>query len=87
MEKVEEKNEVGPMMSERAYGVFESRGLNGQEAKIEEIKNKAAQLWDLFDNIPVPPGLQTDAMRLVSIAKTNLETSVMYAVKAYSRNH
>lgn len=71
------------MASEKAKKVFESRGLHGQEQKIETIKEKAAELWDAFDAIEIPPG--SEAGRLVALAKTELETSVMYGVKAVSR--
>lgn len=74
------------MPSAIADKVFESRGLNGQEEQMARIKAKAAELWDELNSISVPPD-NREAGRLVSIAKTDLETSVMYAVKALSRNH
>jgi len=73
-------------MSTRATKVFESRGLNGQEEKVQDLKNKAAELWQLIDNISVPPG-NSEAGRLVALAKTELESTVMWAVKAFSRNN
>lgn len=79
-----ETNQQSPSMSERAFKTFESRGLNGQESKIESIKEKAALLWDAFDAIEIPPGNQ-EAWRLVALAKTELESSVMWGVKAVSR--
>jgi len=66
--------------------VFESRGLNGQEQRVEHLKKAAAFLLAEINKISIPPG-NSEAGRLVSIAKTELETCVMYAVKAYSRNH
>lgn len=72
--------------SERALKVFETRKPVFTESGdvINAIKHNAANLWDVIDNISIPPG-NTEAGRLVSIAKTELETSVMYAVKAVSR--
>lgn len=73
------------MNIERGVKTFESRGFkeNGAE-HVEYIKKNAAVLWSYIDNIPVPPG-NTEAGRLVSLAKTELESSVMWAVKALSR--
>lgn len=71
-------------MSEKAYKTFESRGLHGQESKIERIKEKAALLFDAFDDVSVPPG-NTEAGRLIATAKTQLESAVMFGVKAVSR--
>ena len=70
----------------KAIATFESRGLNGQEKQVEGIKDLAARLFTAIDDIPVPPG-NNEAGRLVAKAKTDLETSVMFAVKALSRNH
>lgn len=69
----------------RAGKVFETRGLNNQDSQVLEIKTAAAFLWSLIDDISVPPG--TEAGRLVSLAKTEIESSVMWAVKALSRNY
>jgi hypothetical protein len=69
--------------SNEAINTFAGRGLNGQEALVEEIKNRAAGLWDLFNSIPNVPG--TPSGRLTALAKTELESSVMWAVKAISR--
>ncbi len=68
--------------SKQATAVFESRGLNGQEEKIAEIKKQAAILYDLISSIPA---VSQEAARLVSLARTELESSVMWAVKATSR--
>lgn len=70
----------------RAVKVFESRGLNGHEKLVDEIKAQAAVLFDKIDSIPVPPG-NSEAGRLVALAKTELESTVMWAVKAVSRSH
>jgi hypothetical protein len=73
------------MNIERGVKVFESRGFQGNgEQHVEYIKKTAAALWSYFDNISVPPG-NTEAGRLVSLAKTELESAVMWAVKAVSR--
>jgi hypothetical protein len=68
--------------SKKATAVFESRGLNGQESHIAAIKEQAAILHDLFEAIPAT---SQEAARLVSLSKTELESAVMWAVKATSR--
>lgn len=70
--------------SQQAQKVFESRGLNGHEGLVEDIKIFAGYLFDKLDLIPVPPG-NNEAGRLVALAKTELESTVMWAVKAISR--
>ncbi len=72
--------------SEQHIKVFESRGLNGQEAEMERIKLCAAALFAEINRISIPPD-NREAGRLVSLAKTELESCVMWAVKALSRNH
>lgn len=73
-------------VSNRAYDTFASMGLNGQEAKVEQLKHIAAHLWDKIDSIKLPPDCKHDPARLVALAKTDLESCVMWAVKALSRN-
>lgn len=71
---------------DRAANTFESRGLQGQDELVEEIKQDASVLLARFDRIPVPPGENArEAGRLLSLAKTHLENAVMWAVKAISR--
>lgn len=73
------------MSTKRAKAVFDQRSMNsGQVEMVERIKNNAAHLWVTLDEITADPG-NTETMRLVSIAKTDLETCVMSAVKAVSR--
>ncbi len=62
--------------------IFESRGFNGREERVEQIKDFAANLWTAYVAY-CPPG--TDSARLMAIAKTDLESSVMFAVKAMTR--
>lgn len=50
---------------------------------VEQIKDRAAALHALLDKIT--PGLNPDVERLLELSKSNLETSVMQAVKAISR--
>ncbi len=45
------------------------------------IKDKAQYLLDLLNGI-VPPEERSERSRCMAIARTNLETAVMYAVKA-----
>lgn len=92
METTTEKKTVAIMtdiqvpVTPRAMAVFESRGFtNDHDAQhVEAIKATAASLWSLIDNISIPPG-NSEAGRLVSLAKTDVEASVMWAVKAVSR--
>lgn len=72
------------MAESQGYSVFATKGLNGQEATIEKVKIKAAELWEIFDDIS--PQLP-ESRRLTALAKTELESSVMWGVKALSRNH
>lgn len=69
----------------RASKVFESRGFGPEEqVRMDRIKSLCAELWQQIDDIPIPPG-NIEAGRLVSLAKTELESSCMWAVKALSR--
>lgn len=80
--------------------VFESRGLQGREALVEDIKTKAGELHDLIAQIDRDEAttssnghvdVQTsrprpgECKRLAALARTNLEVAVMCAVKAVSR--
>lgn len=82
------KNQFGFLSPpEYAKKVFESRGLKPEYFgvdSIDAVKYAAAVLFTVVDNIVVPPG-NTEAGRLVSLAKTDLESCVMWAVKAISR--
>lgn len=54
------------------------RGLTDEErTQKEEIKAKALELYLMYENLP--------AGREVSIAKTELETSVMWAIKGLTK--
>lgn len=69
----------------RSVAVFESRGLrDGTEALITQLKMEAAILLDTINEIEVPPG-NSEAGRLIALAKTELESTVMWATKAVSR--
>ncbi len=72
--------------SEKAYSVFQSKAITPDRAtEIEEIRKAAAYVWTLFDNYGTnAPG--TDAARYFALAKTHLETSVMYFTKGVSRS-
>ena len=72
-------------VSQKAFDQFKSMGLHGQELKVEEIKFLAAELWDCIDKITGEAATQ-EAVRHSKLAKTKLEESVMWAVKAVSRN-
>lgn len=68
-----------------AARTFESRGLNGQEELVAELKDDASSFLARINQIEVAPD-NREAARLVALAKTTLEESVMWAVKAISRN-
>ena len=79
--------------------VFESRGLGGREALMEDIKTKAGELDDLLRQVDAPmeefdpinkvtvTNIQRpgECKRLAAMARTSLENAVMQAVKAISR--
>lgn len=50
----------------------------------DEIKAKAVELLELFDKA-VSKEERSEASRLMNIARTNLEQTIMWAVKAVSR--
>jgi hypothetical protein len=64
---------------------LESRGIKKEkDALVGNIKSYGADLFDAIDNISIEPG-NSEAGRLVDLAKTNVEQAVMWAVKAVSR--
>lgn len=52
-----------------------------QKAEMAEIKEKAQDLLDIF-NVAVPAYERTERSRCMAVARTNLETTIMWAVKA-----
>jgi len=52
-----------------------------QKLSVEAVKNLAEQLDRVFEDFGVLPG---DRDRMRNIARTHLETAVMFAVKAVS---
>lgn len=82
---VQIQNHQKSEITQKSFLVFDQRPLNHSHLEqIEKIKKTAAILWDKLDNIPVAPG-NNEAGRLISIAKTELESVVMWATKAISR--
>lgn len=51
-----------------------------QKAQMESVKVKAEELESLFNSI-VPAEERSERSRCMAIARTNLETSILYAVK------
>lgn len=50
-----------------------------QKALAMSVKIKAQELWDMYDSaVKASP---SETARLIAVAKTNLEQSVMWAVK------
>lgn len=76
---------VGHNPTENHSKVFESREIKRLD-QVDVIKSRAAFLLAEIDSISIPPE-NREAGRLVSLAKTELESCVMWAVKALSRNH
>ena len=52
-----------------------------QKAQMASIKDQAEVLEKLFNEF-VPGGERSERSRCMALARTNLETSIMYAVKA-----
>lgn len=73
---------------------FESKGLQGREELVQKIKEKAGELDDLMMEIPMEVDHGFDRIekrdpechRLTAMARTQLELSIMCAVKAVSRS-
>lgn len=64
-----------------------SVGFNpGQREDVRVLKAKYAELYDLISSQLINKDPITGCMRLAAIAKTELETSQMYSVKAVTRN-
>jgi hypothetical protein len=66
------------------------RPLNDAEkAYLEALKDKAQELYDLLEQgpngLPGPTGAVGRTSRELSLAKTNLEQAVMWAVKDVTR--
>lgn len=51
-----------------------------QKASMSAIKDKAQELLDLFDK-SVSPEERSERSRCMAVARTNLETTIMWAVK------
>jgi hypothetical protein len=51
-----------------------------QKEKMDAIKNKAQELLDLFDST-VTREERSDRSRCMAVARTNLETTILWAVK------
>lgn len=74
-----------------AARTFASLGINGQEDRVAAIKSIAEDLWIEIDNIGVNnigenrPSTE-EGPRLKALAKTALEETVMWAIKAVSRS-
>lgn len=52
-----------------------------QKTQMLEVKNKAEELESLFNSI-VPAEERSERSRCMAIARTSLETAIMYAVKS-----
>lgn len=65
-----------------SYSYF-APGVIKQTDLAEAIRKSAAALLDQFNLVPVIPS--NEANRLIGFAKQDLESSIMWAVKALSR--
>lgn len=52
-----------------------------QQIQMKELKEKARELLNLF-NAAVPQDERSERSRCMAVARTNLETTIMWAVKA-----
>lgn len=65
--------------------MFDFKEMNDQQkVQTQAIKQKAEELLELF-NQSVPSEQRSEASRLMNIARTNLEQSIMWAIKGVSR--
>lgn len=65
--------------------VFESKGLQGKENLVDEVKTRAGELYDIYKSSGVKGG-NAQQLRMIEQAMTNLEQSVMWFVKSVSRS-
>jgi hypothetical protein len=64
---------------------FESRGFPADTSHlVDQVKQKAGELDDLYGQLSIEPG--AEGGRMLALAKTNLEQSVMWFVKGVSRS-
>ena len=53
---------------------------------VDQIKNKSAELIDLFETMRNGENISSEKHRVISIAQAEIETACMYAVKANFKN-
>lgn len=71
-------------MSEKHDAVFETREIKNPDL-VKKVKKCAAELLELYEEIAFVPS--DDVSRLAALARTDLEMSVMWAIKAISRQN
>jgi hypothetical protein len=77
--------EIPTELVKEARAVLDPRNFTPEGfERVKQIKAIASLYLALLMKLDVPPS-NREAGRLVSLAKTELETSVMYAIKAVSR--
>jgi hypothetical protein len=69
--------------SPKATAIFANRNVGNSLDMMKILQYEGAKLWDIIDSFPTPD--RPEAMRLAAVAKTHLETAIMFAVKALSR--
>lgn len=52
-----------------------------QKTQMAAIKDKAQELLDLFNSVLSTPEERSDRSRCMAVARTNLEQTIMWAVK------
>lgn len=84
MNEQQTKHEVN--VNRTAMATFESRGytMEHHASQAQRIRAVAAALWAEYDAISIPSG-NSEVGRLLAVAKTELETSAMFAIKALTR--
>lgn len=79
---MEQDTQINAELGDSISPLFESRGMSAEGLSCSiRIKREASRMLSEIDAIPI---CQENA-RLVALAKTHLEDSVMWAVKAISR--
>lgn len=75
----------GPSMSGAAHNAFAQWPIRPEDIELlHSISTHASLLWDKLDAISIPPG-NSQSGRMVALAKTKVEETVMWATKAISR--
>lgn len=73
-------------MNGKAWRTFEAMPIDTTGVEIlHHVKAWATTLWDTFDKLQASTDTNSESKRYFAVAKTELETAVMWAVKGISR--